>query len=151
MAYIYSLDSEEWVAPPIERVFEFFSHAGNLQQLTPPWLDFQITKLPEIMKVGALIEYALRVHALPMHWASKITEWNPPYRFVDVQLKGPFALWKHEHQFTSERGGTIIGDKVAYSLPLGFAGAAIHWAFVRRDIQNIFNYRAKRTKEVFGI
>jgi hypothetical protein len=150
MPRTYTLSSEEWIDRPLEEVFDFFSRAENLQQITPPWLNFRFLKLPDKMQVGALIQYALRVRAVPIRWTTKITEWNPPHSFVDIQLKGPYALWKHEHTFTAEREGTRITDKVTYALPFGFLGAIVHWAFVQRDVQKIFAYRRHRIEEIFA-
>jgi ligand-binding SRPBCC domain-containing protein len=99
---------------------------------------------------GSRIEYRLRVRGIPMRWASEITEWKPPYRFVDTQLRGPYALWRHQHTFAAERGGTRIGDEVEYAMPLGIAGVIAHALVVRRDVESIFDYRQRRLAELLG-
>jgi hypothetical protein len=150
MPSTYRVSSDEWIDRPLEEVFDFFSRAENLQQLTPPWLNFRFLQLPDKMQAGALIQYALNVRGIPIRWTTQITEWNPPHSFVDIQLKGPYALWKHEHTFAAEREGTRIKDKVTYALPFGFLGALVHWAFVKKDLHTMFAYRRQRVEEIFS-
>lgn len=140
--------SELWLPQPREEVFAFFSDARNLDAITPPWVRFQtVTPAPIDMKAGALIDYNLRVHGLPIRWRTKITEWNPPVRFVDEQLRGPYRLWVHEHEFESRDGGTLMRDRVRYAVPFDFLA---HRFFVRRDVERIFAYRTESLRQRFG-
>jgi ligand-binding SRPBCC domain-containing protein len=123
-------------------VFEFFADARNLERITPPWLGFQITTDGPIgMHEGALIDYKLRIRGLPARWRTRITVWNPPFQFVDTQLKGPYKLWHHTHTFEEHAAGTRMTDEVQYELPLGILGDMVHAVLVRRDIETIFDYR----------
>lgn len=150
MAKIYSISSTQWVPRPLEEVFEFFSRPANLQELTPPLLNFHILEAPEHIQAGSLIRYRLKVHKVPVSWTTEIVEWEPPRRFVDVQLKGPYSLWRHQHTFVAERGGTTISDHVDYSLPFGPLGQIVHGLFVRRDVEQIFAFRGVKMRELFG-
>ena len=106
---IFEHTSETWLARPRAGVFEFFADAANLERLTPPWLGFEIlTPRPIAMRVGALIDYRLRVHRIPLRWRTEITAWEPPVSFVDEQLRGPYRLWHHTHTFTEQAGGTAV-------------------------------------------
>lgn len=58
--------------------------------------------------------YRIRVHGLPIRWRTEITEWNPPLRFVDMQLRGPYTLWHHTHSFEERDGGTPCIDDIRY-------------------------------------
>ena len=104
---------------------------------------------PEL-HTGSLIEYRLRVRGLPMRWSSEISEWDPPHRFVDTQLRGPYALWRHQHIFVPEGGGTRIIDDVEYALPFGILGRVVHALIVRRDVESIFDFRRHRLAELLG-
>ena len=130
--------------PPAE-VFPFFSDAGNLEAITPPWLRFEVvTPRPIEMRPGALIEYRLVLHRLPIAWLTRIEEWEPGVRFVDMQMAGPYRLWHHTHEFrVHPDGGTVMTDTVRYALPLGPLGALAHRAVVRRDVERIFAFRAR--------
>ena len=144
----FIFEAETYLARARSEVFPFFAEARNLQTLTPPWLKFEVlTPSPIILRPGALIDYRITVHGIPILWRTEITEWDPPHRFVDVQLSGPYTLWHHTHTFEERDGGTVCADRVRYR-PRG--GALIHWLFVRRDVQRIFQYRQQRLNELFG-
>lgn len=145
------LETEMWLPQGPDLLFSFFSDAANLQRLTPSSLRFEIiSPLPIEMRQGALIEYRLRLHGVPIHWKTEIVEWDPPFRFVDVQLKGPYQFWRHEHQFLldqGERGGTRAVDRVQYQMR---CGRVLHPLFVRRDLRHIFAFRAAMMQQLFA-
>jgi len=144
----FTLTSEQWLPRPLPEVFAFFADAGNLDALTPSWLRFEIlTPCPMEMKVGARIDYRLRIRGLPVRWQSEITTWQPPNRFVDEQRRGPYRVWHHEHAFTEQDGGTLVKDHVRYAV---FGGALVERLFVRRDIATIFAYRQQKLNERFS-
>lgn len=148
-ARTYLIEREQWLARPIEEVFAFFGDATNLEAITPAWLRFSvITPAPIAMAAGTLIQYKLRWHRMPLWWTTLIEAWEPPHRFVDTQLRGPYRLWHHTHTFEEHLGGTLIRDKVRYQLPLGRLGAALHRLGVRRDLEAIFDARACRVREL---
>jgi ligand-binding SRPBCC domain-containing protein len=139
---VHTLTREQVVPRDPEEVFEFFSDAGNLEAITPPWLRFRIvTPRPIQLREGALIEYRLALHRLPVRWLTRIEAWEPSARFVDVQVEGPYGHWEHTHTFRPHEHGTLVGDAVRYSLPLGPLGRLAHLAFVRRDLERIFDFR----------
>jgi ligand-binding SRPBCC domain-containing protein len=144
--------SEQYIPQPVNKVFEFFSQAENLQKLTPEWLHFRILSVdPQPIGKGTLIQYSLRWRIFPIRWTTEIAFWQPPYRFIDVQLKGPYKLWRHEHRFVAEAGGTRIIDEVQYSLPLGLLGRLAHKLKVKQDVENIFAYRTQAVGNIFGV
>jgi ligand-binding SRPBCC domain-containing protein len=139
---VHVLARERLVPAPIERAFEFFSDAFKLELVTPPSLRFRLlTPGPIEVAEGTLLDYRLRLHGIPIRWRTLIETWEPPVRFVDRQLEGPYELWEHTHTFAPVDGGTVVGDVVRYSIPLGPLGELAHRAFVRRDLERIFDYR----------
>ncbi len=134
---------------PIEKVFDFFSNAENLERITPPELNFRITSPQTIeLKEGALIDYKLKLRGIPITWQTVISEWNPPNAFTDKALKSPYKQWIHRHTFTeNNNGGTDIKDEVRYRLPLESFGDLVHW-FVRREMDYIFDFRQKAVAEI---
>ena len=132
---------------PVARVFEFFAEASNLEAITPPWLHFHIlTPRPILMEKGTRIDYRLRLRGLPLRWCSEITTWDPPRRFVDEQIRGPYRVWIHEHEFAERDGGTEVRDRVRYAV---LGGALVDRLLVRRDVRRIFEHRARRLGELF--
>ena len=145
---IFHFQSRLWLPRPRSEVFEFFSNALNLEGITPLWLQFRVvTALPIRVCKGAEIEYRLRIRGIPVGWRSMITVWDPPHRFVDEQVSGPYRMWIHEHRFIDDSGGTSCEDNVQYA-PLG--GVLINKLFAERDVRKIFAYRFDRLREIFG-
>lgn len=145
---IRELKTELWLPLPPAELFAFFADAANLDALTPPWLHFRIITPPPIkMRAGTLIDYRLRLHGIPLRWRTRISVWEPPHRFVDEQLRGPYSQWIHEHTFVACDGGTMARDVVRYAVP--FDVIAHRW-FVRPDVERIFRYRAEALQKRFG-
>jgi ligand-binding SRPBCC domain-containing protein len=139
---------EVWLPLSPEKLLPFFSDAGNLDALTPPWLHFHVlTPQPVEMRPGALLDYQLRVRGLPLRWRTLIREWQPPHRFVDEQLRGPYRQWIHTHTFEPRDGGTVARDTVQYAVLFDFI---VHPLFVRRDIEKIFRFRREALQKRFG-
>jgi ligand-binding SRPBCC domain-containing protein len=147
--HLYKLERQALIPRPIEEVFAFFSDPYNLEKITPPWLSFRIMGAPREVYRGCIIHYRLRIRGLPITWVSHIVEWDPPKRFIDVQLIGPYKVFHHVHEFSSTEAGTLMRDEVTYALPLGWFGRLAHRLFVRRDLETIFDYRQQRMAEFF--
>lgn len=144
---IREFESELWLPRSRDQIFAFFSDPANLNAITPPWLNFRmVTASPIEMRVGTLIDYRLRVRGIPVSWRSKITIWEPPFRFVDEQLRGPYRFWRHEHSFGTKDDGTLVKDCVRYAVPFDFL---VHGLLVRRDVERIFAYRKEQLRALF--
>jgi ligand-binding SRPBCC domain-containing protein len=139
---VYALRREQLLTLPPPEAFRFFADARNLGSITPPWLHFRIVSGGGLaMHPGALIEYRLRLHGLPLRWLTRIETWEPGRRFTDVQVRGPYRLWHHTHSFEPHEEGTTMRDVVRYALPLGPVGRVARALVVRRDLERIFDFR----------
>ena len=145
------LERTQIIQRPQVEVFDFFADALNLERITPPELNFHIiTPQPINLKKGALIDYQLKLHGFPITWRTEITQWNPPFDFIDSALKSPYKQWIHLHTFTAGKNGeTIMKDLVRYRLPLEPLGDLSHW-YVKKELKYIFDYRYKAVEEIFG-
>ena len=142
---IHTLRREQRLPGAPEAVFGFFADARNLEAITPPLLRFHVvTPAPIVMGAGTRIRYRLRVRGVPLSWLTEITAWEPPHRFVDEQLDGPYALWHHTHTFERDGDETIMRDVVRYRIGFGALGSLADALLVRRDLERIFDYRAER-------
>ena len=145
---IRELKTELWLPLPPEKIFPFFADARNLETLTPPWLNFRIlTPAPIAMRPGALIDYQLRVRGVPLRWRTRINAWQPPFRFEDEQLRGPYRQWIHEHTFEARDGGSLCRDVVRYAVPFDWL---THRWLVRPDVEKIFRFREAKLRELFA-
>lgn len=143
----YRLTCELKVPYRREQVFEFFSDAHELERITPAWLKFQVrTPRPVEMRPGALIDYKLRLHGIPIRWKTEISAWQPPFRFVDRQIKGTYRYWQHEHTFKEIEGGTLVRDRVEYGVP---GGRLVHCLLVEKDLIEIFSFRQYAMWDIF--
>ena len=148
----FEINMKQYINKPLEVVFEFFSKPENLEMITPKSLSFNIlTPTPIKMEKGSLIDYTIRLFGVPIHWRTLISDYEPPFRFVDQQIKGPYTFWHHTHTFKLVEGGVEIIDEVKYSLPLGWLGTLAHAIWVRKDLEKIFEYRKSVIQNYFEI
>ncbi len=149
MGRIHRLERTEQIQRPLDAVFSFFADATNLEAITPRFLRFRIvTPTPVEMRRGAHIDYAMSLFAVPVRWRTRITEWDPGVRFVDEQEAGPYAVWRHTHEFVPRGDSTLVRDVVDYALPLGPLGTLAHRLFVRRTLARIFDFRRDATRRL---
>ena len=144
----FTLETRLFLPRPLDIVFLFFADAANLEAITPPWLRFAIvTPHPIAMHAGALIQYRLRLHGIPLRWQSEITTWEPPHRFVDEQRRGPYRTWIHEHTFKESKVGCEVCDFIRYAALGGWVADRL---FVGHNVRRIFEYRAHKLQEIFA-
>jgi hypothetical protein len=142
------LERSQVVQTQLDETFAFFADPQNLEAITPPWLHFRIVEAPQRLEHGSLLRYDLRLFRVPIRWKTEISEWSPPHGFVDTQLRGPYRLWVHEHRLEAVDGGTRVSDRVRYRLPFGPVGTLVNRLLVRRWLDAIFDYRARRMAEL---
>jgi ligand-binding SRPBCC domain-containing protein len=151
------LERRVWLPRPRAEVFEFFADARNLSRIHPGWARPRWLRPPPVpLAAGAVLDF--RVPGWPGAWRVIVREFDAPYRFVDAQLRGPFARWEHRHRFVEgpERdgetapAGTWVEDRVTYRLPLGALGQVAHALGAGHRIRRLFDYRDRRLRELLG-
>jgi ligand-binding SRPBCC domain-containing protein len=146
------LERTQIVRRPLDETFKFFSDPLNLERLTPAFLKFRfLTPPPAEVRPGTVIDYQIRLYGVPVHWRTQIEVVEAPNRFVDVQEKGPYALWRHSHSFRDiGDGATEMKDRVEYAMPMGVLGEIAYRLFVARSLKEIFDYRERELAAVMG-
>ena len=153
MALTHRLHTTTHLPLPRPEVFDFFADAENLERITPPELAFEIsTPTPIDIREGTHIEYRLGLFGIRFGWLTEIVRWEPPYRFVDQQIRGPYRRWHHTHSFVKQAGpdgrpGTRMDDVVLWELPLAPFGEVAYPA-VRLQLERIFRYRRGKIREL---
>ncbi len=144
----FSIEREQTIPSTLEEVFAFFSDPTNLEALTPDWLKFRVTNCStDEIGNGTVIDYRLKLRGIPIRWRSLITNWDPPFEFVDKQLVGPYRTWIHRHTFLETSEGVLVRDRVDYSV---FGGALVDKLFVRNDLKRVFDYRQEQLAKLMG-
>jgi len=150
MKKTYLLETELWLPTSVEETFHFFQDARNLEAITPQILKFTILPpIPDPVKQGSLLNYRLKLYGIPFGWRTEIFLWEPPFRFMDRQLRGPYNKWEHTHTFEAKDGGTWMTDRVEYKVPGWILSQLIHSTMVRKNVETIFEYRKKKIVEIF--
>ncbi|MGH7315632.1 MAG: SRPBCC family protein [Candidatus Rokuibacteriota bacterium] len=148
----YILERRAWLPRPRPEVFEFFADPRNLERLHPAWARPRwLTPPPPRLAAGVVLDF--RAAGLPGRWRVIVREFDAPYRFVDAQLRGPFARWEHRHRFVDGaqgESGTWVEDRVTYRLPLGPLGRAAHALGAGHQVRRLFDYRDRRLRELLG-
>jgi len=146
------LRASQFIARPVDEVFRFFAEPRNLGRITPSSMGFEFRSDDFEMRDGLQIDYRLRpLLGIPVSWRTGITSYDPPHRFTDVQLKGPYRRWEHTHTFEPVDGGTLIRDEIVYQLPLGPLGDIAHRLVVRTELERIFRHRGWTIEGVFAM
>jgi len=141
---------EHWLPLSIDEIFSFFKEPKNLEKITPGYLNFKVlNQSSKEINEGTKINYRLSLHGIPMWWQSKIVDWEPNHKFSDTQIHGPYNHWYHTHEFEEKEGGTLIRDHVKYKLPFGIPGDCVAGSWVQKDLENIFDFRKKKIREIF--
>src|SRR5438046_732537 len=147
------LERRFWLGRSRPEVFDFLADPRNLALVHPP--SARLTWLappPRPLAAGSVLDFSVRTLGIPVRWRVMVREFDRPYRFVDVQLWGPFARWEHRHRFAAgsavlagnDDAGTWVEDRITYRLPLGPLGALAHRLGAERKIVRLFDYRERR-------
>jgi len=145
----HRLLTSQLLSLPRNEVFRFFEDPRNLFDITPDWLSFVMRDRDSKTEMfeGAEFDYTIRWCGIPIPWKSRIIGYNPPGQFTDIQLTGPYRSWSHLHTFEDVPDGTLMRDTVTYRLPFGSLGDMVHAIAVRKQLEDIFRYRARRIDE----
>jgi len=147
----HRLVTRQHIPRPIDDVFPFFAKAENLARLTPSSMRFEFLTTDLAMRPGLELDYRLRPFlGIPVKWRTRIDAYDPPHRFQDTQLRGPYARWEHRHTFEAVAGGTLMTDEIEYALPFGPLGDLVNRMVVRGELARIFQHRAESIRSVFA-
>ncbi len=147
----YELTDHFEVACDLDRAWQFFGSAQNLPLITPPWLKFKLAETnPPVIEQGSVLNYTIAWMGIPVRWRTKIIDWSPPRQFIDLQTRGPYALWHHQHTFTPSAEGVICTDRVIYRVPIPVIGRVMHSLVVKKQLLDIFRFRRKVIGEHLG-
>lgn len=150
----YQIEKTQIIPAEITEIWNFISSPVNLKHITPPYLGFEIinNNLPEKMYPGMIISYKVSpLLGIKMKWVTEITYVKENEYFIDEQRIGPYSMWHHQHKITPIDSGVLMTDIVTYNPPFGFLGALSNKVFIRKQLDEIFNYRKSAIERKFGV
>jgi len=150
----YQFQKRQKIRTTIDEIWEFISSPGNLKEITPDYMGFDITTkdLSEKMYAGMIISYEVRpLFGIKTTWVTEITQVIDKKYFVDEQRVGPYSLWHHQHIIEPLEDGVLMTDIVSYQPPFGFLGAIANKFIIKSKLNEIFNFRTKAIEKRFGI
>ncbi|ACF12773.1 cyclase/dehydrase [Chloroherpeton thalassium ATCC 35110] len=137
------------IAAPCDAVFHFHDDVENLKQITPPEADLKILYADDPGKGQKVVLSIAQFGFLHMKWEVLITDYEPPFRMTDEQIKGPFHSWRQTRSFQSlSNAHTRLTDAVVYELPLQFFSDFFFGALVEQQITEQFKYRQAKLKAI---
>lgn len=150
---IYTLNRVQILPVKIDQAWDFFTSPHNLSKITPSSMDFKVlSKNDGPIHPGMIIRYTVTpILGIPLNWVTEITHVEHQHLFVDEQRFGPYAFWHHLHKFKEVEEGVEMEDLVHYALPFGLIGAAAHVLLVKNKLNEIFDFRTKVLREIFGV
>ena len=150
---VHSFKTVQVIPVSLAKAWDFFSNPANLQAITPPQMEFKIISKYKgaTMYPGQIIEYNVKpILKIPLYWMTEITHVESKLFFVDEQRFGPYTMWHHQHHFKEVEGGIEMTDIVHYKLPGWWIGDILNSLFVKKQLQQIFDYRFKKVEALFG-
>jgi len=143
---VYTKVFELRVPVPVEKVWELYQSPSALETLSRPSDHVRVLN-PEVgLKDGVVHKIRMRKFGIPITWHARISQVTPPYGFTDQAERSPFKFWRHRHDFIPDGEGTLIRDVVAYEMPFGKLGKALHKLIVEKDLTAGFAHRDEATK-----
>lgn len=138
---------ESLVRAKPESVFAFHELPDALQRLTPEWERVRVVEAAKSLHVGSIAVIETRLFGfIPARWVAEHTVYDPPHMFEDVQIKGPFKLWRHRHIVCKHADGAVLRDEIRYEPPLGFVGRLVVPVLIVPRLQKLFDYRHAVTR-----
>jgi len=150
---MYQIKRIQNIPIELKKAWDFFSQPDNLKLITPDYLNFKILSKSDAgeMYPGMIITYTLSpLFHISINWATEISQVKEYKYFIDNQIKGPYKIWHHEHHFKETEQGVEMRDILYYEIPYGFVGRLLHKLIIEKKVNEIFNYREQKIKELFG-
>ena len=149
---MFQLYKEQKISASMDEVWDFISSPENLKRITPDYMGFDIKSnhLPKKMYPGMMIAYIVKpILNIKMNWLTEITQVEEKSFFIDEQRQGPYKIWHHEHRINPIKGGVLMTDLLTYLPPFGWFGKIANKFFIRKKIEEIFDYREKALNQIF--
>lgn len=149
---LYQLHAKQALPISRKKAWDFLSNPKNLKEITPDHMGFHIVSgADRPMFEGQIIQYVVKpLPGYSTKWVTEITHVREGEYFVDEQRFGPYALWHHKHFLSDIEGGVLMEDIIDYKIPFGLLGQLVQPFLVKKQLNQIFEYREAKLNELFG-
>jgi ligand-binding SRPBCC domain-containing protein len=149
----YQFKKTQLINATIDQVWDFISRPENLKKITPDYMGFNIIgdDVPKKMYSGMIISYMVSpMLGIKTNWVTEITHIKEKEYFVDEQRVGPYKIWHHQHHIEQTENGVLMTDIISYNPPFGFLGRIANSLFIKKKLNEIFDYRTEAVIKEFG-
>lgn len=130
-------------------LFAWHERPGAFQRLAPPWETLRILSDPHDaggLRDGAHLIFQIRKWPAWITWEARHLGFEPGVRFIDEQVRGPMAFWRHTHSCLPAPGGSMMEDSLDYRLPAQPLSGIVAGHFLRSQLERMFAYRHARLR-----
>ncbi|MEM8930634.1 MAG: TIGR01777 family oxidoreductase [Acidobacteriota bacterium] len=129
-----------------DAAWAWHARPGAFDRLAPPWQSLRILRRNPDLSDGSELEFRIGLGPFGMRWLARHSNVEPGVGFVDEQIRGPFASWRHEHRFEAiDDASCRLIDRVDYRLPLSTLSDRLAGGFVHGDLTALFAWRRRVT------
>ena len=136
-----------WLPVPPETLFGLHMDATNLPAISPSFPPVTLLSDPKRAEVGDLQVIRFGFARFCLTWHARVTQLVPGRLLEDVQERGPFLKWRHQHRVREAPGGAEITDAVSFRLIPTPAGEMLEYFLVRPLLRGMFIVRHRKTRQ----
>lgn len=147
------------ISADIERVWAWHDDVQTaLPALSPPGDDVKLERADVPIQVGSEVVILAKGPFGRLRWVARYVEYVPPHpvvygieaRFVDEQVSGPFAFWRHSHEFEAlDAKRTRLVDRIDYRPPLWPLSFPADVVLIRPKLRAMFAHRHRALQAAF--
>ena len=131
-----------------EALFEFHMNPLNLPLISPSFPPVSLLSPSKRADAGDLQVIRLGGRRLGITWHARVTCVLAGRMIEDVQERGPFRSWRHQHRVASAKGGSVLSDVVSFRLIPTPVGEFLEYLAVRPLLIAMFAVRHRKTRRV---
>ena len=141
---------ETTLPAPIAEVFAFHADPRSLVRLMEGRAGFLLLSPGTSVEPGAVTRVRVEWAGLFRYEMEFLHgPWDPPRMFSERQVRGPFRVFEHRHEFEERGGGTLVRDRLRVALKARLGGGIATRLFVVPRLREEFEHRHGVLRRIF--